>query len=236
MKVFLLFLSVFSILLMQSCAQEGVKTDLIQPDKETKTVSKYSQAQLNENFLKSLRNKKLQEARLWLNEGADINYADEIDGFTALHFVVYSGDIKSGEWLLAQKPNLAIKNKQGMSAFHLAIREGNLDLVKVFLKYGADPMDKETKSGWAALDFAAFWGHLEIAGLLLAQTISINDQDIDGNTALQKAVLKSELKMIKYLLEKGADPNLKNLAGQTPYLFCKTEEACSLLKQFGAKD
>ncbi len=44
----------------------------------------------------------------------------------------------------------------------------------------------------------------------------INTPDVFGNTALHVAVMSRDLNLIKYLLEKGADPNRKNTSGVSP--------------------
>jgi ankyrin repeat protein len=43
----------------------------------------------------------------------------------------------------------------------------------------------------------------------------VNARDYDGNTALHHAAARGDLEMVKYLVEKGADPQIVNREGQT---------------------
>lgn len=67
--------------------------------------------------------------------------------------------------------------------------------------------------------------------LLVAQRVSINAKDGDGNTALHKAAagfrqhnFRDKLLAIRYLVEKGADANIKNNKGLLPLPDWKIEE------------
>ena len=52
-----------------------------------------------------------------------------------------------------------------------------------------------------------------------------------GFTPLHYAVLGNDPKLIKYLLEHGADPTLENNRGYTPADYCTNEEIKLLLEE-----
>ncbi len=60
---------------------------------------------------------------------------------------------------------------------------------------------------------------INLVKTLLAQNMAVDAQDDDGYTALHYAVLKSNVPMVKLLLDAGADPNKANRFGNTPFYY-----------------
>ena len=54
--------------------------------------------------------------------------------------------------------------------------------------------------------------------------------DYEGNTPLHGASSRGHIEMVKFLIEKGADPNRKNKADQTPLFFAKTQKHTQVSK------
>jgi len=69
--------------------------------------------------------------------------------------------------------------------------------------------------------------------LSLKNGSSINQQDSKGHSLLHHSFIKNN-NLKEFLLKNGADPNLKNLNGQSPLFFVKTLEDVSLLLKYGA--
>lgn len=91
-----------------------------------------------------------------------------------------------------------------------AVRSGNIAQVKTILKGGADANHKFSLD-WTPLMWAAYWGRLEMAELLLDSGADVNAQDQYGATALLHAAWKPDsLPMIRLLVERGADVNARN--------------------------
>ena len=94
---------------------------------------------------------------------------------------------------------------------------GSLEHAITALKAGADPLALEVNSGRTGLMKAAFWGHDHVVKYLLNDLkVSINDQDVDGDTALHDACKFGHVNVIKLLVEGGSDASIKNKKGQTP--------------------
>ena len=64
---------------------------------------------------------------------------------------------------------------------HEAARKGNVEIVKMLLKEGAD-VNARDKYGRTALYVAAWRGHVEIVKMLLKEGADVNAADNDGNT------------------------------------------------------
>lgn len=79
---------------------------------------------------------KLMEALVKL--GADLNAAEESEGFTILHDTVMSGDYQLAEWLCQQPGiDLDLKTSSGLTAYELAFREMDIPMMDLFREYGA---------------------------------------------------------------------------------------------------
>jgi len=111
------------------------------------------------------------------------------------------------------------------SALLSATRCRDLDIsskmVEALLKKGADPNYKEYYLGdqkrfSMPLHAACYQGNYSVAQLLLRQPgIELNTIDIDGRTPLMWAVERGHEGIIDLLLEKGADPKIKNAEAKT---------------------
>ncbi len=85
----------------------------------------------------------------------------------------------------------------------------NIDKSKVNIK---------NPTGMALLHFAAFYGHTDGIEILIRDKSSKMDmQDNDGNTALHYAAVKGHIEAVKKLLACGADSELTNNEGKTPF-------------------
>ena len=156
----------------------------------------------------------LDAARALVEAGAALNLADP-DGATALVLALINGHYDTAA-LLAEKgadPNLA--DSAGMAALYAAVdmntlgevygrpprkfaeRRSALDLIKVLLEHGANP-NAQLKSP------ALFRAHTPGEGTLA-----------EGTTPLMRAAKNGDAAAMRLLLDRGADPELKQKNGAT---------------------
>ena len=107
------------------------------------------------------------------------------------------------------------QNTIQFTALHYLCEAGALELVKVFLKKGANP-SLPNLAGRTPLHCAAARGHNEIVRVLAAAGALVNCQDILGTTPLHSAALGGDAKMIETLLYIGADRKLRDNEGLRP--------------------
>lgn len=89
---------------------------------------------------------------------------------------------------------------------------GFLKIIDLLLLAGAD-VKTVNSNGSTALHFA---GDRTVAGRLLKAGADINAQDKSGDTLLM-IMMYDDYEMIKFLLENGADPDLKDMHNETVY-------------------
>ena len=153
-------------------------------------------------------------------------YMDENDDPVKLSFILN----RFGDNILDVIPN-------GLSyVLFDACKNGNIDLVKKMLSYGAD-VNVKTNYESTALHWASIYGHTEIVKLLLEHGADVNVKDKYGNTPLYYVSRNGHTEIVKLLLEHGADANAKDNDGDTP-LRCASvygyTEIVKLLLEYGA--
>jgi ankyrin repeat protein len=132
-------------------------------------------------------------------------------------------DIKRGEeedpWVsdIARRSLQAEQIEFNLKGFDRAIQLGNDRAVKIFLKAGVKPNEKDT-SGATPLLRAASLNRTSVAAVLIDAKADINTQDLQGFTPLHWAAFKGFPEMTKLLVERGADVNAKSNMGLTPMM------------------
>lgn len=163
--------------------------------------------------------------RAWIDQGAEFRteIAEEappksIDPkVAAIISAIRSGDRRTVEKLIAADPEIVnAKDLAGSTPLHHAAGFGTLETVKLLLDKGAGVNARNRRSStplhWAIHDEAK-------VRLLLSRGAAINAKQIEGRTPLyQAAVLAGGNTVLRFLLEKGADPSLATLVGQTPLM------------------
>jgi ankyrin repeat protein len=99
-----------------------------------------------------------------------------------------------------------------------AIEDSNVETLRLLLTNGADISSARGEDGENALHFASLKAKTTdvIEFVLETGKFDINGVDNDGLTPLHWAILNSNVDIARYLLEKGADPTIRNRNGNTP--------------------
>lgn len=124
--------------------------------------------------------------------------------------------------LLCQKI-LALTTKDGLdlvaqirnqTPLMWAAESGRVEVVRMMLQKGVDVNYKNCDWSSSPLELAAFHGHDAIVELLLAADGI--DVDVDDGRPLQKAIQHGDAKIVKLIVEKGADLNIRETSGEGP--------------------
>ena len=148
---------------------------------------------------------------LWSIATSTNAMANEVDIFTAAR----EGDSAAIKNYVQQGGDINITNNKSYTSFILAAYHGQSQALETLLHIGADACAVDDKGSNAFMG-VAFKGHLHVAKWILENTdCDVNHQNHAGQTALMMASLFGREKIIKLLLEHGANPELKDKQGNT---------------------
>jgi len=150
-------------------------------------------------------------------EGTDPNAVDD-KGRTALWWAVEKNHEPMVILLLGAKdikPNLK-DNDDGMSPFLVAVKNGHVSMVDIFLRDTRIVWSSKDNDGRTPLSWAAGSGLEDVVRLLLTNNdirVAIDSRDNTSHqTPLLWAARKGHAKVVKLLLEKAASPNATDLS------------------------
>jgi len=169
-----------------------------------------------------------------LKAGADPKTLTTADGETVLMTAARAGNVDAVKILLEHGADVnARENYKGQTALMWAAAERHPEVVKLLLAHGADwkvrNFDRETKmpklsaassvspiarGGFTAFLFTAREGDIESAKAMLEGGVDINQTDVDNTTALVVSIMNKKYTFAKFLLDRGANPNLADVKGR----------------------
>ncbi len=119
-----------------------------------------------------------------------------------------------------KKVNVDDVDEDGKTALHWAAWASNVNIFRKLLGKEANPNIVD-KKGRSPLHLAARqMNGNKIIDLLLAHSkVKVDDVDGKGQTALHIAAYESNDKVVKYLINKGANPNITNKWGYSPLYY-----------------
>lgn len=146
-----------------------------------------------------------------LRRGEDINQANN-NGHNVLLSAANGGRTHIVEWLLsAYGFDIEAKNHNNDTALLLACYGGHLALVKRLLELGATRT--RNACGFTPLLSAANGSQLAMCAWLLENGSSLDEVDHDHYDALILASCSGSIELVKFFIERGANPNSRNSNG-----------------------
>jgi uncharacterized protein len=131
------------------------------------------------------------------------------DGASAILFAIY--------WGHPEMVELFEQNGALLNLFE-ACAAGRRSRVEVLLERAPMLANGHSADGYPALGLAVFFGHEDIAQLLVEHGADVNapSKNAQRVTPLHAAVARRNVKLVRELLERGADPNAEQAGGFTP--------------------
>lgn len=182
-----------------------------------------------------------------LKHGANPMLTDVSDSWTALHCFAWQGesvevlDLLLNHEVDGVKPNINARDIRGNTPLHVMLwrREVPKELLQAFVNRGAN-VNEENNYSARPLQMACEYGDLEVLKLLChSKAITeIDDEDDDGDTALQQAAVGNHTDCVEFLVKFGANPNVQNNYGRAALhnsAWQGTKECVEVLLNHGAK-
>ncbi len=199
---------------------------------------------------------RMELVKLYLTNGADANIIMENDNTPLIQCVNKTVSPKLVEHLLKSGAKANNKNGEGGTALFAAILANRIDIMTVLLDNGADPnlpgpkhplwpstykppalqlllaRGADHKKAPGIMELASSLKKLESIKILIGAGLTPNVHKDGVYTPLCSAIRDNSAEIVTYLLENGADPNLK--ASEYPAFKCITHNRTQFLPQLVA--
>jgi ankyrin repeat protein len=122
------------------------------------------------------------------------------------------------KFFITKGADVNAKDKDGVAALHYAAGRGELSMMKVLIKNGANVNIKNNYIGNTPLHYAVGKGNIEIFKCLINNNANINVKNKNGSTILHQTSDndKEHIELGKFLIVNGMNVNAKSNVGATP--------------------
>jgi ankyrin repeat protein/tetratricopeptide (TPR) repeat protein len=120
--------------------------------------------------------------------------------------------------LLARDPaqlNARDEKNDGATLLHLAVQEGQTNVLEFLLSRGAR-LDIKDNNNYTPLHWAVMLGFKDIARLLISNGADVNDRGLNRMTPLHDAAYNGHKDIVKMLIANGAKLDARDELGNTP--------------------
>ncbi|KAL3432156.1 ankyrin repeat-containing domain protein [Aspergillus tetrazonus] len=143
----------------------------------------------------------------------DVDKADS-HGSTGLVWASSSGHTPVVDWLLAHNANVSPINDEQRGAMHYAVANGHKEVVRRLLER-KPPLDVLTDTGETLLQVSVHNGD-ELVRMLLDAGADPEQENGEGLTVINTAVLQQQSDVVKLLIDRGVNINHRDNAGWCP--------------------
>lgn len=159
-----------------------------------------------EDFFNAIELDKADQISIILAKGFDPNTPSE-NGEPPLIVAVKKGSVKVVQTLLSIKGiDIDRTNLQDENALMFAVFNNNIEIAQRLINSGSEV----NKTGWTPLHYASTKGDILMIKLLLDQSAYIDAESPNGTTPLMMASRYADEQSVRFLIEQGADPTIKN--------------------------
>lgn len=155
----------------------------------------------------------LESAKVLINADADLEFEAD-DGITPLMEAIERSDLAMVRLLVESGANVEATDRFGRSVLEYARQTG-----KEILQYLANRINANQQQAFNNVELvgdcveAIRAGDLNLLKTLIGQGVDINARDNEGYTLLMDAAFYGQTKIVKYLIQLGADVNTIELRG-----------------------
>lgn len=166
----------------------------------------------------------LDKVKRALGNGAPVNAA-AVNGDTALHLAVRSGEALVVRHLILNKADVNAEDGRGYAPLNLAAERGEEVIGGMLLSAGANPEHAIPKINETPIITAAHKGCEKLLQRLITRRVHIDAADCNGVTAAMRAAGGGHAECLDLLTRAGADLERKSKAGSTAHDFARRGRA-----------
>ena len=151
-----------------------------------------------------------------LKEQPQLIDSTDARGNTPLIGAATRGDTENVQELLKYGASIECRNNNGWNALYSAVNHSRLECTATLLSYGYN--DFKDGYGMTALHRACQQKDVAFVQLLLEHSLNVDQQDVFQRCPLALAAWRNNALGVAYLLEKGANREIRDVFGATPLL------------------
>ncbi len=180
-------------------------------------------------LLQAIKKNRKKIVKYLLSKNVDTN-TRSLDNETPLSAASFNGNLNFVKLLLKKNANPNTVDETGKSAIIYASAKGFYDIVEILIQNGVDANKKHgndlTPLIWAAgsTDDTPQIDAVKTLQVLIDNNAQIDHQDNLGMSALMYAAKQNSLEITKFLVESGANKNLKNNENKKAIELTKSKE------------
>lgn len=188
------------------------------------------QMELEQAMIDAANRGDLQAVEKYIAAGVNVNAQNIFGEDTALMNVAMKGHLPVVKFLIKAGANPNLQDRLGQTALIKASVMGKSAIVNELLAAKAD-FDIRDQGGYTALLHAAMKGYADIVKSLHTYGADLNVRRTGtADTPLLLAAGYNKPKVVKFLLEAGANPHLANAEGKTVFTIAQNPRASTLKK------
>jgi ankyrin repeat protein len=196
--------------------KRDIDFDLLKKIKEESGIDLNKADDKGRYLLHECIEKSMLKSALWLiEEGADVTISNSY-GENALDIAIDYNKLQVVRFILALgKIELEKRDKDGRTLLQNVVMQGQNDVAKILIDYGADVNHKDNRNRNVIFDALAFGNEDFINYLLEINGIELNNIDLDQNSVMNHHEVINNDNIARKLIEKGADTTIKDKNGNT---------------------
>ena len=173
----------------------------------------------------------LECVKVLIQQGADVNHRCQL-GATPLKLAVDRGGIECVNLLIENgaKVNGSSDHLDTMTVLMHGIVRNNKDIMLALINAGANINEVTGDDKVNAVMLAATFGYFECVKILVEHGAFLNEESIEGRTALTKAAERGNLRCMELLIENGALLDVADSCGTTALMYAVANNHVNCVK------
>lgn len=159
-------------------------------------------------FFQAVRTNNHELAKLFLAAGYKPDHIEKDTGLTAVMAAIEAGHLPMVSYLVSQGANLDNTDYQGRTPLDIALKQGNIPILKLLLEHRQRTPDSKDAHGRTLLEQAILAGNISSVRFVIEQGADINVRDIHGNTLLDQMLAAGNQPVAQLLQSLGAKRNV----------------------------
>lgn len=159
-------------------------------------------------FFQAVRTDNQEVVKLFLAAGYKPDRAAQDTGVTAVMAAIEAGQFPMVNYLIVQGASLDRKDYQGRKPMDIALKQGNIQILKLLMDQQKRGPDSKDEQGRTLLEQAILAGNMTSVKFVIEQGAAINAEDIHGNTLLDQMLAAGNQPVALLLKSLGAKRNV----------------------------